>query len=416
MTLLNTAENWRDNVFWINETVNQYGTRNATIPKENSKSGATMERFYKRYIHSLVALSFTDEYQYMIERDEIPDILQESVNQDFIANIPYVLDSELDLLDLLKDVSSLKKRYGKDNIYNQIFHDNIFAVESKAVKFVLYFMISFYNLNDLFNDYIRIFKQRNKEKYELWEKTAYFNQTLAEIYREDFFFTMLLEVLNLLISSKGKFSVNDIVNIYEGYLEEELTTKDDFSYRYLYDLQYSNIKNDEYPKWFGTNIWEKKVYGEINLTSSKTTNQSVENFKIPNEITCLNPAERASALRLIIDLFVININYDEVSEDLKKDKDFRPSELIKETLNTQKKYSKDIAKHRLENMMFYQRENEFHASQHYTALFQSEWNENSSVSHYILNPRISQLVDDISKEAITDELDKLSIEFIRILT
>ena len=419
MTLLNTAEGWRDNILWVNENKRSLDNRNATIPKENSKSGATMERFYKRYIHSLVALSFTDEYQYILDEHNTSDLLINSVNQYFISDIRYDKDSKLNMFDLFTEIPALKKRHRIDNFYSQLFQDEIFNVKSKALKFVLYFMTSFYNLNDLFNDYVRIFKKRKKEKYELWEKTAYFNQTIAEIYREDFFFTMLLEVLNLVAISNGQFTVKDIVKIYNGYLKDKPIDKDDFSYKYLYDLQHNsfieeNEAGEEIYKWFGKSIWEKKVDGEIILTSSKTTNQSVVNFKIPEEISCLNPAEINTALKLIVDLFVININYDAVSDDLQRnDNNFMPSDVTKETLNIQKEFSKTMAIHRISNRVFYKRENEFHISQHRKTLFQSERDENFNVSHYILNPKIPQLVNNISKKG---DVDDLHIDFIRVLT
>src|SRR5690625_4415246 len=103
MTLLNTAKGWRDNILWVNETKRSLDNRNATIPKENSKSGATMERFYKRYIHSLVALNFTDEYQNILDEHNTPDFLINSVNQEFINYIPHAEGSKLDLFDLFTE-------------------------------------------------------------------------------------------------------------------------------------------------------------------------------------------------------------------------------------------------------------------------------------------------------------------------
>ncbi|MEI3610180.1 hypothetical protein [Pseudogracilibacillus sp. SO10305] len=287
------------------------------------------------------------------------------------------------------------------------------------MKFVLYFMTSFYNLNDLFNDYHRIFKERKKEKYEPWEKTAYFNQTIAEIYREDFFFTMLLEVLNLAAFSSNQFTVKDIVNIYNGYLKDKPIDKDDFSYKYLYDLQTENIRGelndgDEFFKWIGDTTWNKQVNGRLTLTSSKTTNESVVNFIIPEGIACLNSDEIDSALKLILNLFVININYDAVRNDLlDNDYNFMPSDVIKETLNTQKEHAKKMALHRIDEKVFYERENEFHISQHRKTLFQSKIDEAANVSHYILNPKIPQLVKNISVKV---DADDAYIDFIRVLT
>lgn len=434
MNLLNTAESWRDNVFWINETVNKYGTRNATIPKENSKSGATMERFYKRYIHSLVALNFTDEYQNILDEHNTADFLINSVNQNFIKYIPYAEGSKLDLFDLFTQIPELKRKHRIDHFYSLLFQDNIFNVKSKALKFVLYFMTSFYNLNDLFNDYQRIFKERKKEKYKLWEKTAYFNQTVAEIYREDFFFTMLLEVLNLSISSKGKFTVKEIVDIYNGYLKEETKPimpveesngeggsriKYAFSYKYLYDKQTKWDKDigKKTSDWFGDSTWNRRVDGELKLTTSRKLDQSVENFMIPKEIAHLNSNEIASALKLIIELFVININFDMVKDDLQaKDDNFMPTAIRKKDIHIHKAHTKNLSLHRITDEFFYQKENEFHISQHERTLFQSERDENWKKSHYILNPKIPQLVNDIINEVDPDDTVDLDIEFVRILT
>ena len=142
MTLLNTAESWRNNILWVNERINNLNTRNATVPIENSKSGATMERFYKRYIHSLLALSFTDEYQYIVDEHNISNLLISSIKPKFLKSYPDI-NSNLDLLEVLGDISTLKKNYPTDNIYSVIFSDDIFILKSKALEFVVYFMTSF---------------------------------------------------------------------------------------------------------------------------------------------------------------------------------------------------------------------------------------------------------------------------------
>lgn len=460
MTLLNTAESWRNNILWVNERINKQNTRNTTVPIENSKSGATMERFYKRYIHSLLALSFTDEYQYIVDEHNISNLLISSISPEFLESYPGFINSNLDLLEVLGDISTLKKNYPTDNIYSVIFSDDIFILKSKALEFVVYFMTSFYNLNDLVYDYQRIFTNRKKQEYEVWEKTAYFNQTIAEIYREDFLFTMLLEVLNLSINSNGHFTVEEIKNIYNGYLKNEPISEEDFSYKYLYDLQSNRVirnelaPGDELHKWFGDRTWRKSMEGILTLTSSKSTSKSVANFLIPKEITTLDSDEVGSALHLILELFVINTNYDAVIKDLSDLKETDPDayqsfynyEWARNTLNSQKLLSKDIALQQLKSMDFLRTENDFHHSQYRLTLTQAlplnedkdktkdensdevskkknneddkkeDTNEATNIEnkqyHYILNPQILELIRSILNEIDREELQ---IDFIQIL-
>src|SRR5699024_43513 len=107
MTLLNTAESWRNNILWVNERINNLNTRNATVPIENSKSGATMERFYKRYIHSLLALSFTDEYQYIVDEHNISNLLISSISPRFLESYIVFLYYKLYLLYVFVDFITL---------------------------------------------------------------------------------------------------------------------------------------------------------------------------------------------------------------------------------------------------------------------------------------------------------------------
>lgn len=317
-------------------------------------------------------------------------------------------------------------------------------------------MTSFYNLNDLVYDYQRIFTNRKKQEYEVWEKTAYFNQTIAEIYREDFLFTMLLEVLNLSINSNGHFTVEEIKNIYNGYLKNEPISEEDFSYKYLYDLQSNRVirnelaPGDKLHKWFGDRTWRKSMEGILTLTSSKSTSKSVANFLIPKDIAKLDSDEIESALHLILELFVINTNYDAVIKDLSDLKETDPDayqsfynyEWARNTLNSQKLLSKDIALQQLESMDFFRTENDFHHSQYRLTLTQAlplnedkdktkdensdevskkknneddkkeDTNIENKQYHYILNPQIPELIGSILNEIDREELQ---IDFIQIL-
>lgn len=135
---------------------------------------------------------------------------------------------------------------------------------------------------------------------------------------------------------------------------------------------------------------------------------------IPKEIAHLNSNEITSALKLIIELFVIDIDFDMVKDDLQaKDDNFMPTAVMKKDLHIHKAYTKDLSLQRITDELFYQEENEFHISQHERTLFQSEVDENWKRSHYILNPKIPQLVNDITNEV---DMDDIEIEFVRILT
>ena len=112
MTILNTPNLWRENIIWVNETKSRYHERNATVPKENSKAGATLERFYKRYVHSLIALSFTNEYSNIVG----DDFLIESLRPDLKEIYTEPIESNLDLLELLEQIPTLKKTTGMEGL------------------------------------------------------------------------------------------------------------------------------------------------------------------------------------------------------------------------------------------------------------------------------------------------------------
>lgn len=413
MTILNTPNLWRENIIWVNETKRRDHKRNATVPKENSKAGATPERFYKRYVHSLIALSFTNEYSNIVG----DDFLIESLSPDLKEIYTEPIESNLDLLELLQKIPTLKKTTRTENIYSHIFSEKIFNLESKALKFVLYFMTSFHNLDNLANDYQKVFTERKKVQYESWDKKAYFNQTIAEIYREDFLFTLLLELLDLLIKQEKKLTIEDVTSLYNSYLSDRPTNELKFSYKHLYDRQYNQAfekitDGSEVPYWYGDGTWNKAVDGKLNVTASKKDNRPVLNFLIPKDVTDLNNEEIESALNFILDLFVIQIDFDSIHNHLNREEvDFLPT-LVKDALNIQKKHSKDHTFYQIQREDFYKKETEFNFSQHFKTLFQAE-KDNEHQPHYILNPRIPILVRQI---AITVNAEIPAIKFIEFLT
>src|SRR5699024_6238986 len=114
---------------------------------------------------------------------------------------------------------------------------------------------------------------------------------------------------------------------------------------------------------------------------------------------------------LITDLFAIEVDFNSVADDMEaKDENFMPTSVMKEDLHIHKAHTKALSLRRLRGDVFYKEENEFHISQHERALFQSGKDENWKRSHYILNPKIPQLISDI-----TNKVD-MDIDFVRILT
>lgn len=208
-----------------------------------------------------------------------------------------------------------------------------------------------------------------------------------------------------------------MTSLYNSYLSDTPTREHGFSYKQLYDRQYNQAfdkitDGSEVPYWYGDGTWNKAVDGKLNVTSSKKDNRSVLNFSIPKDVTNLNNDEIGSALDLILDLFVIQVDFDSVHNHLnRKEVDFLPT-LVKDALNIQKKHSKDHTFYQIQREDFYKKETEFNFSQHFKTLSQAE-KDNEHQPHYILNPRIPTLVRQIAN-TVNDGIP--AIKFIEFLT
>lgn len=399
--ILITTDSWLKNLIWVSETKKYEVPRNVTVAIKNTSASVNTKRLYKRYFNSLYALSHTDEFASLADE-----------NDDF---------------EFFKDVFHLFQNEDWQNINSNQFNpslydlDKFFDVPVPAVKFVLYFMSSFYNLNSLASDFLKIHKKTDENNFTTWTKEDYINQTISEIYREDFLLTMLLEVLALSIKNSKtdtKITVKKIVSIYNSYLEPktndvETVNSEHFSYQYYWETQYYKEleKDPEIPKWFGESIWNKSMEGKLIIKESrkKTRSTEVANFTIPSDFSNLQIEEYIKAFNMILQLFILNANYEKVADNLNERQDYFPTE-TKYQIQTLKNAGAELSIARIADFSFYERENEFNHAQYIRTLFQATPDDNKQ-THFILNPKIPELVACISKE-LKDHDDYTDISYI----
>lgn len=250
-----------------------------------------------------------------------------------------------------------------------------------------------------------------KESWESWTKTAYFNQTIAEIYREDFFFTILLECLNLAMTQEDaeKNILSSLNTIYNDHLNY---------YTKIYKTQYNNFvgdhpEGDEIPKWFGNSTWTKNMEGELTFTRSRSI-EIEDSFTLPGHIVTLNKEEAESAFKLTYELFIINAQEELIRKEIvRNDSGSYSYDIIEILLPLKPDDISKISQERIQQMRYYLIEPDFHRSQHIHTLYQAHTSDAEQRVHFIVNPHIETLMNRFFERF---ENHPNQVKFIKILT
>lgn len=385
----------------LNTTDPKDSRRNAYIEMVDGKRGSTEKTFTKNLFNSLVALGTTKTYT-DLEEDPLGKIFY---NGHFpIDLVDYYLDDSTVMTRNHAVLSSSKKI--KLNQIIQIIDLKNMELKSHSLIFLLFFMTSLPNLNNLTADFQKIYL---KPSPEIWEKTGYIHQPISEIYREEFLFALLLEFLNIAsfgweVCTVPSINTTDpdvekFQKIYNSYLEYYT---DRFHKYYENKSEDDSIKEPEYIPLYRTDqkvvkpfVFNKTVKGKLQYPEWKNKHKKYKTYTFPKEITDLSKNDSEQTFSFVLELFILSVNPDLIKK-VTTDMSFygSPSSI--------RKYSREsldrIIANNNENIKDdYIPEVELDVyieQQNRTLRNKSSNSENQSeLIHYYINPKVQELVD-----------------------
>lgn len=305
----------------VHENGSSVLVRNAYIEEFDNRSGSTRRTFSKNLFHSLVALGSTNKYQ-ELEDDPLERIFYKaSLSREIMKKFGNVYDKSSAMGRNFSLLSASKKLKQAD--INTIINIEEIEINSPSVSFLLYFMISFSNLNSLIEDFQKIYLKPSTER---WEKTGYIHQSISEIYREEFLFALLLEFLN--VASFG-WDVCTVTSI-------DKNDPDAIKFQKIYNA-YLNYYSDRFHKYYEYKNEEERqdeqynsfiYYGDENILRAPVFDKTVRGtleypnydnkhysqYSFPDEVMHLSEKESKQALSFILELFVLSVNPELISK------------------------------------------------------------------------------------------------------
>lgn len=269
-----TIRDLKENIFFVHKF-------STTLMDDNSQEKAVRkvrvglmdnsnEYFYRRLLACLIILNHSQEFQ-KYHSNFFEEIIKE-------VSSPYPLSSLQSINDRIN--------FNRENI-------NALEIPSKPVAYLLFLLISFYNLNNLLNDFYKIFNRTFE-----YEKQQYEKQNWDSLIKDDFLLGMLifgLDELELCGTSEDYFE-----SLQDRYIE-----KQKFYHQVIED---NNLKVTS------------ELYRSINVDDFLIEDGDrliLEGNELFTYLKNMTPKEKTQTEALILSLFVFQVS-PELYQKIKK--------------------------------------------------------------------------------------------------
>ncbi|QNL41616.1 hypothetical protein H8787_05910 [Streptococcus sp. NSJ-72] len=260
-----TIRDIKENIFYVNEYQTYKENNSREVQGRKVRVGIfdnyTGKYFYRRLLACIIILKHSQEFP------------------KYYSNIFGDIIEEVDFPDSLNSLRSIDK-YMKFN-GNRI--DNI-EISSKPVVYLLFFLISFYNLNNLLNDFYLIFNRTFT-----YEKQRFEEQGWDSLIKDDF-------LLNMLIFGLDELELSETSQEYFDSLQNRYIEKQKF---YHQVIESNNLKF--------TSKFYNSIYAD-NFLIDDDDKIILEENKLFTYLKDMTPEERRQTEELILSLFVFQIS------------------------------------------------------------------------------------------------------------
>ncbi|HFU4509588.1 TPA: hypothetical protein ACGPA8_000565 [Streptococcus suis] len=259
-----TIREIKENIFYVNERQNESEqgimVRKVTVGNFYTKHNNS---FYRRLLACIIILKSSKKIQ-----EDYPELFGDIIKR---------LDKE-GFPDALDHLSKLDKyvKYNRNNIDD--------TQVPKPVAYLLFMLVSFYNLNGLLNDFYLMFSRTFA-----YEKEQLVIQKLDCLLKDDFLLSMLIFGLDELELSEDSFE-------YFESLQEKYIEKSNF---------YQDVIQEK--KLIVSKSFEQSVNTKVFLIKDEDKALLKENEVFDN-LKKMTPEERKQTEELILSLFVFNIS------------------------------------------------------------------------------------------------------------